>query len=83
MVVNGFYLEKEDNNKCLQLYCKHQHQIAIGNFCQKASDYLYDKNKTRRVRHLLICGIGTIIHFKVRRFECDICAKPYLPSLIG
>lgn len=81
ILVSGFFLEKEEGNEHLHLFCEHQHQVAICPCCQKVSDALYEKNKKRSVRHLDVWGKRTIIHFKIRRFECDVCGKPFTEQL--
>lgn len=81
MLVSGFFLEKEENNEHLHLFCEHQYQIAICPCCQIASEALYEKKKKRSVRHLDVWGKRTIIHFNPRRFECDVCGKPFTQQL--
>ena len=63
------------------MFCEHQHQVAICPCCQIATDALYEKKKTRTVRHLDVWGKRTIIHFNPRRFECDVCGKPFTEQL--
>lgn len=76
MEVTHFYLEEQEGRQYLHLVCQHQQDVAICPRCQQAAASGYD-HKERSVRHLDVFGMRTIIHFEKRRFDCEVCAKPF------
>lgn len=76
MEVAHFYIEEQDGGLYLHLECQHQHDVAICPRCQQAVASGYD-HKKRSVRHLDVFGMRTIIHFDKRRFDCEVCGKPF------
>lgn len=76
MEVTHFFVEEQQGNQYLHLACEHQHNVAVCSRCQQAAGSGYD-HKPRSVRHLDIFGMGTIIHFDKRRFDCEVCGQPF------
>jgi transposase len=76
MEVTHFYIEEQAGRQYLHLVCQHQRDVAICPRCQQAAASGYD-HKQRSVRHLDVFGMRTIIHFDKRRFDCEVCAKPF------
>jgi transposase len=74
--VKQFYMEEQDGKVYLHLECQHQHDVAICPRCQQAAGSGYD-HKKRSVRHLDVFGMRTMIHFDKRRFDCEVCGKPF------
>ena len=69
-------IEEQEGRQYLHLECQHQHDVAICPRCQQAAASGYD-HKQRSVRHLDVFGMRTIIHFDKRRFDCEVCVKPF------
>ena len=80
MIVTRFAIEGEDKKQNLHLFCDHEHDIAICPRCLTATSQIYER-KDRCVRHLDIWGMKTLVHFPQRRFECDVCGKPFTENL--
>ena len=80
ITVTSFYMEKQDNTKCLHLSCEHQHDVALCPHCQQPTDSGYDYKK-RSVRYLDMLEMRTIVHFVQRRFDCAVCGKPFTEQL--
>ncbi len=80
MRVTRFAIEQQGEQKYLHLFCEHEQDVAICPGCKKVMSDSYD-HKDRCVRHLDIWGIRTFIHFPQRRFECEVCGKPFTESL--
>ncbi len=76
MAVRHFFIEEQDGVQYLHLDCHHQHDVAICPRCQQTAHSGYD-HKERSVRHLDVFGMQTIIHFDKRRFDCEVCGKPF------
>lgn len=76
MEVTHFYIEEQEGRQYLHLVCDHQQDVAICPRCQQAAARGYD-HKKRSVRHLDVFGMRTVIHFEKRRFDCEVCAKPF------
>jgi len=76
MEVSHFYIEQQAGEQYLHLVCDHQQDVAICPRCQQAASRGYDQKK-RSVRHLDVFGMRTIIHFEKRRFDCEVCGKPF------
>jgi transposase len=76
MEVTQFYIEEQDGKVYLHLECQHQYDVAICPRCQQAAASGYD-HKKRSVRHLDVFGMRSIIHFDKRRFDCEVCGKPF------
>jgi len=80
MRVTHFAIEKQGEDKYLHLFCEHEHDMAICPRCGKAMASGYD-HKYRCVRHLDIWGMRTFVHFSQRRFDCEVCGKPFTENL--
>jgi transposase len=76
MAVTEFYIEEEEGSQYLHLVCEHQQDVALCPRCQQTASSGYD-HKKRSVRHLDVFGMRTIIHFEKRRFDCEVCGKPF------
>ncbi len=76
MKVTHVHIEEQEGQQYLHLECQHEHDVAICPRCQQAAASGYD-HKKRSVRHLAVFGMRTIIHFDKRRFDCEVCAKPF------
>ena len=76
MAVTHLYIEEQDGKAYLHLECQHQYDVALCPRCQQTAVSGYD-HKKRSVRHLDVFGMRTIIHFDKRRFDCDVCGKPF------
>lgn len=71
---------KEGKTDYIHLFCEHVHDVGVCPECGNISQKGYD-SKQRSVRHLDIFGKRTIVHFKQRRFDCDVCNKPFSEEL--
>ena len=80
MRVTRFAIERQGEERYLHLYCEHQHDVAVCPRCGKATAGGYD-HKDRCVRHLDIWGMRTFVHFPQRRFDCEVCGKPFTETL--
>ena len=74
--VTHFFIEEQGGIQYLHLDCDHQHDVAICPRCQQPAHSGYD-HKRRSVRHLDMFGMRTIIHYDQRRFDCEVCGKPF------
>jgi transposase len=80
MKVTRFAIEQQGEGRYLHLFCEHQHDVAVCPRCGKATAGGYD-HKDRCVRHLDIWGMRTFVHFPQRRFDCEVCGKPFTETL--
>jgi transposase len=80
MKVTRFAIEQQGEEEYLHLFCEHQHDVAVCPRCGKATAGGYD-HKDRCVRHLDIWGMRTFVHFPQRRFDCEVCGKPFTETL--
>jgi transposase len=80
MRVTRFAIEQQGKDKYLHLFCEHEHDVALCPHCEKVMAGGYD-HKDRCVRHLDIWGMRTIVHFPQRRFDCEVCGKPFTENL--
>jgi transposase len=80
MRVTHFAIEEQGEVKYLHLFCEHEHDVAICSRCGKAMASGYD-HKYRCVRHLDIWNMRTFVHFSQRRFDCEVCGKPFTENL--
>ena len=80
MRVTRFAIEQQGEEKYLHLFCEHQHDAAICPRCGKAMAGGYD-HKDRCVRHLDVWGMRTLVHLPQRRFDCEVCGKPFTETL--
>jgi transposase len=80
MIVTRFAIEEENKEQYLHLFCEHENEVAICPRCLKTTTAMYEE-KERCVRHLDIWGMKTLVHFPQRRFDCDICGKPFTENL--
>jgi len=80
MEVRQFYIEEQAGKRYLHLECDHQYDAAMCPRCQQTAVSGYD-HKKRSVRHLDVFGMRTIIHFDKRRFDCEVCGKPFSEGL--
>lgn len=80
MEVKKYSIESQGEEKYLHLFCEHQHNVAICPRCGEAMEGGYDQ-KNRCVRHLDIWGMRTLVHFSQRRFDCEVCGKPFSENL--
>jgi transposase len=76
MRVTRFAIEQQGEDKYLHLFCEHEHDVALCPRCGKAMAGGYD-HKDRCVRHLDIWDMRTFVHFSQRRFDCEVCGKPF------
>ncbi len=76
MRVTRFAIEEENKEQYLHLFCEHEHDVSICPRCLKATGQAHEE-KERCVRHLDIWGMKTLVHFPQRRFDCDVCGKPF------
>jgi transposase len=80
MRVIRFAVEEENKAQYLHLFCEHEHDVAICPRCMTATTEVHEEKK-RCVRHLDIWGMKTLVHFPQRRFDCDVCGKPFTENL--
>jgi transposase len=80
MKVTQFAVEQQGEEQHLHLFCEHEHDVALCPRCLTVAASGYD-HKDRCVRHLDIWGMRTLIHFPQRRFDCDVCSKPFTENL--
>jgi len=80
MRVSRFAVEEEGEEKYLHLFCEHEHDVAICPRCMQAATGSHDQ-KDRCVRHLDVWGMKTLVHFPQRRFDCEVCGKPFTENL--
>lgn len=76
MRVTRFAIEEENHEQYLHLFCEHENDVAICPRCLKATHRAHEE-KERCVRHLDTWGMKTLVHFPQRRFDCDVCGKPF------
>ncbi len=76
MRVTRFAVEEENKEQYLHLFCEHEHDVAICPRCLEVMNEVHEE-KERCVRHLDIWGMKTLVHFPQRRFDCDVCGKPF------
>ncbi len=80
MKVTRFAVEKENKEQYLHLFCEHEHDVAMCPRCLKATGKVREE-QDRCVRHLDVWGMKTLVHFPQRRFDCDVCGKPFTENL--
>jgi transposase len=80
MRVTRFAIEQQGEDKYLHLFCEHEHDVALCPRCEKVMAGGYD-HKDRCVRHLDIWDMKTFVHFSQRRFDCEVCGKPFTENL--
>jgi len=80
MKVTRFAVEKENKEQYLHLFCEHEHDVAMCPRCLKATGKVHEE-QDRCVRHLDVWGMKTLVHFPQRRFDCDVCGKPFTENL--
>jgi transposase len=80
MRVTRFAVEEENKEQYLHLFCEHEHDVAVCPRCLTATIELHDQ-EDRCVRHLDIWGMKTLVHFPQRRFDCNVCGKPFTENL--
>jgi transposase len=80
MRVSRFAVEEENEEKYLHLFCEHEHDVAICPRCMQAATGSHEQ-QDRCVRHLDVWGMKTLVHFPQRRFDCEVCGKPFTESL--
>ena len=80
MKVTRFAVEEENKEQYLHLFCEHEHDVAMCPRCLKATGEVHEE-QDRCVRHLDIWGMKTLVHFPQRRFDCDVCGKPFTENL--
>jgi transposase len=80
MRATQFAIEQQGEERYLHLFCEHQYDVAICPRCGQAMVGGYD-HKDRCVRHLDIWGMRTLVHFPQRRFDCEVCGKPFTETL--
>ena len=80
MRVTRFAIEEEEKERYLHLFCEHEHDVAICPRCMQATSGIHEE-KERSIRHLDIWGMKSIVHFPQRRFDCDVCDKPFTENL--
>ena len=76
MRVIRYAIEKEDQERCLHVFCEHTQEVALCPRCLTVTDDLHEV-KPRCVRHLDIWGMKTMVHFPQRRFGCSVCGRPF------
>jgi transposase len=80
MRVSRFAVEEGDEEKYLHLFCEHEHDVAICPRCMQAATGSHEQ-QDRCVRHLDVWGMKTLVHFPQRRFDCEVCGKPFTENL--
>jgi len=80
MVVTRFAIEEENKEQYLHLFCEHEQKMSICPDCLKVTTAVHEK-ENRCVRHLDIWGMKTLVHFPQRRFDCEVCGKPFTENL--
>jgi transposase len=80
MRVSRFAVEAEGEEKYLHLFCEHEHEVAVCPRCMQAATGSHDQEE-RCVRHLDVWGMKTLVHFAQRRFDCEVCGKPFTENL--
>jgi len=80
MKVTRFAIELQGEAEYLHLFCEHEHDVALCPRCLEVATDGYD-HTDRCVRHLDTWGMRTLVHFSQRRFDCDVCGKPFTESL--
>jgi transposase len=78
--VTRFAIEEENEEQYLHLFCEHERDVGICPRCLKATTEVHEE-KGRCVRHLDIWGMKTLVHFPQRRFDCDVCGRPFTENL--
>jgi transposase len=80
MRVTRFAVEEGNKEQYLHLFCEHERDVGICPRCLNATTEIHE-GKDRCVRHLDIWGMKTLVHFPQRRFDCDVCGKPFTENL--
>ncbi|MDY6875224.1 MAG: transposase family protein [Chloroflexota bacterium] len=80
MRVTRFAIEEENKEQYLHLFCEHEHDVGMCPRCLKATTRVHEE-EDRCVRHLDIWGMKTLMCFPQRRFDCDVCGKPFTENL--
>jgi len=80
MRVTRFAIEEEEGEQYLHLFCEHQHDVTMCPHCMQVTSETHEQ-KDRCVRHLDIWGMKTLVHFPQRRFDCDVCGRPFTENL--
>jgi transposase len=80
MKVTHFAIERQGEIQYLHLFCEHERDVAICPRCQMVASGGYD-HKDRCVRHLDIWEMKTLVHFPQRRFDCEVCGRPFTETL--
>jgi len=80
MRVVRFAIEEENEEQYLHLFCEHEHDVTICPRCLQATNQVHEQ-KERCVRHLDIWGMKTLVHFPYRRFDCEVCGRPFTENL--
>ena len=80
LMATHFQFEIRGQQRMLHLYCEHGHEFAVCPRCGDVSQASHD-SKPRCVRDLDFGTWRVFIHFISRRFDCDICARPFTERL--
>jgi transposase len=80
MKMTHFAIERQGETQYLNPFCEHEHDVAICPRCQMVASGGYD-HKDRCVRHLDIWEMKTLVHFPQRRFDCEVCGRPFTEAL--
>ena len=80
MRVTHFAVEEQGEVRYLHLFCIHEQDVALCPRCTEVMTSGYD-HKDRCVRHLDVLGMRTLVHFQQRRFDCEVCGKPFTECL--
>jgi transposase len=80
--VVGYVQEQVDAQKVLHLFCAHRHAVAVCPRCHTPSTAGHDA-KDRSVRDLDLARQRVCLHFRQRRFACEVCGRPFTESLVS
>lgn len=80
MIITRFAIEEENKEQNLHLFCDHERDVAICPRCLTPTSQIYER-KARCVRHLDIWRMKTLVHLPRRRFDCEVCGKPFTENL--
>lgn len=69
-------MERDEAQRQVIWLCEPAYPVALCPTCHYLSNQLHD-SEPRRVRDLSVCGYAAYLEFKQRRFECDVCQKPF------
>ncbi len=73
-------VERDEGQRQLIWLCEPAYPVALCPDCLQLSNHIHDSER-RLVRDVSVGGWPTYLEFKHRRFECEVCQKPFTEQL--